>query len=136
MKPRKALVVEDSASQADLLEFLLHNSGIKDVTKSPNGVHALECFAGALKGPAPYSLVFLDIIMPEMDGQEALKQIRGLERNAGIAGDNKSTIIMTTSLESPKDMIQALIEGDCTDYIVKPVDEDSLKVMLARYGFI
>jgi two-component system, chemotaxis family, chemotaxis protein CheY len=71
-----------------------------------------------------------------MDGQEALKRMRALEQGAGISKNNKTTIIMTTSLNSPEDMITALIENDCTDYIVKPVDQNLLKAMLNKYGLI
>ncbi|BCS52345.1 hypothetical protein GSbR_15960 [Geobacter sp. SVR] len=74
--------------------------------------------------------------MPEMDGQEALKRIRALEREAGIAGNGKATIIMASSLHSTEDMVQALIEGDCSDYLVKPFGDDELRGMLIRYGFV
>jgi hypothetical protein len=43
---------------------------------------------------------------------------------------------MTTSLSSPADMITAIIEGDCTDYVVKPVSEGILRAMLTKYGLI
>jgi len=132
----KTLVVDDSDLQADIMECTLNDLGIGDVTKAINGVLGLDHFREALSSSTPYSLVFLDIVMPEMDGQEALKQMRALERDAGVAGDAKTTIIMTTSLDSPKDMIEALIEGDCTDYIVKPVEEENLKVMLIKYGHL
>jgi two-component system chemotaxis response regulator CheY len=135
-RAQKTLVADDSDLQADILESTLNDLGIEDITKTENGALALEHFKEALQSATPYSLVFLDIVMPEMDGQEALRRMRALERDAGISKDGKTTIIMTTSLDSPKDMIEALIEGDCTDYIVKPVDEANLRWMLAKYGFL
>ncbi|HXE98580.1 MAG TPA: response regulator [Dongiaceae bacterium] len=132
----KVLIVEDSDLQADVLESILADLGIDKVTKAVNGVHALKYYEEALRNGAPYSLVFLDIVMPEMDGQEALKQMRVLEKAAGIGKNDRATIIMITSLSSPADMITALIEGDCTDYVVKPVAESILRIMLVKYGFI
>ena len=136
MQPaHKVLIVEDSELQADMLNYNLDNLGLKNITKATNGVHALELFENALLDGSRYSLVFLDIVMPEMDGQEALMRMRAMEKKAGVSDENKTTIIMTTSLSSPEDMISALLEGDCTDYIVKPVTEDLLRLMLAKYGF-
>lgn len=136
MQPaHKVLIVEDSELQADMLNYNLDNLGLKNITRATNGVHALELFENALLDGSRYSLVFLDIVMPEMDGQEALMRMRAMEKKAGISDENKTTIIMTTSLSSPEDMITALLEGDCTDYIVKPVTEDLLRLMLIKYGF-
>jgi two-component system chemotaxis response regulator CheY len=115
---------------------ILDDLGITNVTKAINGLDALESFKEALLGGAAYSLVFLDIIMPGMDGQEALKRMRTVEKEAGVGENGKTTIIMTTSLSSPADMITAIIEGDCTDYVVKPVSEGILRAMLTRYGLI
>lgn len=135
-RARKTLVVDDSDLQADILESALNGLGITDIAKAVNGVDALKHFESALAGTAPYSLVFLDIVMPEMDGQEALKRIRALEKDAGVSGEARTTIIMTTSLDSPADMIEALIEGDCNDYIVKPVDIDNLRGILLRNSLL
>ena len=132
----KVLIVDDSNLQADILESILDDLGINNITKAINGIHAVKHFEEALLKGTPYPLVFLDILMPEMDGQEALKRIRNLEKEAGIVKDDKSVIIMITSLSSPADMITALIEGDCTDYVVKPVAESILKAMLVRYDLI
>ncbi len=133
---QKVLIVDDSDFQADMLESILADLGISNVTKAINGSDALKHFEEALLSGAAYSLVFLDIVMPEMDGQEALKRMRALEKEAGIGGEGKTTIIMVTSLSSPTDMITALIEGDCTDYVVKPVAESILKALLVKYGLI
>jgi two-component system chemotaxis response regulator CheY len=133
---QKVMIVEDSGLQADIMGSILDDLGIKNVTKAINGIQALEHFEKALLNGAAYSLVFLDIVMPEMDGQEALKRMRALEKRAGVGKNDKTTIIMTTALSSPADMITALIEGDCTDYVVKPVTESILRAMLIKYGLI
>lgn len=136
IREQKILVVDDSELQADILESMLHDLGARDITKDLNGVQALKHFGDALGTKKPYSLVFLDIVMPEMDGQEALKRIRSLEKNSGGTESVKTKIIMTTSLDSPESMIDALVEGGCDDYIVKPVYSDNLRVVLSRLGFL
>lgn len=133
---KKVLIVDDSDIQADMLASILDDMGISNVTKAINGSDALKYFEEALLSGTAYSLVFLDIVMPEMDGQEALQRMRALEKKAGIGGNDKTTIIMVTSLSSPADMITALIQGDCTDYVVKPVTESLLKALLVKYGLI
>lgn len=133
---QKILIVEDSDLQADMLESILDDLGLKNVTRAENGVQAVEYFAEALRSGTGYYLVFLDIVMPEMDGQEALKRMRALEKEGGVGGSDKTTIIMLTSLSSPQDMLAALLEGDCTDYIVKPVESGNIRAMLTRYGVI
>ncbi len=133
---KKVLIVDDSDFQADMLASILEDMGISTITKAINGSDALKCFEEALLSGTAYSLVFLDIVMPEMDGQEALQRMRALEKKAGISGEDKTTIIMVTSLSSPTDMTTALIQGDCTDYVVKPVAESILKALLIKYGLI
>ena len=129
------LIVDDSEFQADVLVSILDDMGFTNITKAVNGIDALERFGAALRNGTGFSLVFLDILMPEMDGQEALKRIRALEKEAGVDDNNKSIVIMSTSLSSPADMFTA-IEGDCTDYVVKPVSENILRHMLVKYGLM
>lgn len=132
-RERKTLVVDDDVFIGSKMELMLNLLGISDVTRAVNGLQATELFERALREATPYTLVFLDIIMPEMDGQAALKRMRAMEKEAGVSGADRSIIIMTTSLGSPNDMMEALFEGDCTDYLVKPVDEAALQGMLARH---
>jgi len=132
----KVLIAEDSILQAETLELMLNDLGITDISKAINGLSAMEYFEQALISEAPYTLVFLDIIMPEMDGQETLRRMRAMEKIKGVSEARKSLIIMTTALSSPTDMMDALLEGDSNDYIVKPVEEEHLQAMLAKYKFI
>ncbi len=119
-----------------MMKNMLTEYGIKDITKAINGQVAVEEFEAALQSGTPFSLVFLDIVMPVMDGQEALKKMRAIESQAGITGDGKATIIMATSLNSTSDMMDAIIEGDCSDYLIKPFDPEDLLGMLVKYDFV
>jgi two-component system chemotaxis response regulator CheY len=131
----KVLIVDDSRSEVAVMEKMLKKQGVLDITTAENGLKAVELFEGALRNRSPYALVLLDILMPVMDGQEALKRMRALEKEAGMTKDDKATIIMVTSLHSPSDMINALFYGDCSDFLVKPFDFEDLWGMLAKYDF-
>jgi len=132
----KTMIVDDEEVAADLLEIMLNKLGVKNIATASTGRQALDMFDDCLKSGSPYSLVFLDIMMPEMNGQEILKQMRSAEKEAGIASFDRSTIIMTTALTSTDAMVEAIFEGDCSDYLVKPVSSEYLREMLANNGFI
>ena len=131
----KTLLVDDSAFMRGVMGEILTGFGVSDVTEAEDGLQALDKFEQALAEGNSYSLVFLDIVMPVLDGQETLKRIRALEKNAGLDSSERSTIIMVTSLHSPQDMMDAIIEGDCNDYLVKEFEPEHLLRLLIKYGF-
>ena len=130
---RKALLVEDVPLNARIVQNLLERHGITDITLAADGVSAVDLFCGAIDQGLSYDLVLLDIMMPNMCGNEALQLMREKEKQSAVA---KTTIIMITMLDSPRDMIDAIISGDCTDYIVKPVDFEVLGSKLKDHGVI
>ena len=132
----KTLIVDDSKAILSMMGSILTSYGIKDITTAGNGLLALKSFDQALQAKAPFALVFLDIVMPVMDGQVALKRMRAMEQEAGITGCDKAVIIMATSLNSTTDMVNAVIEGDCTDYLVKPFEAEDLRGMLIKYVYL
>ena len=130
----KTLIVDDSTAILEIMAGILDSYGIKELASAEDGSQALSLFKQALQAGEPFSLVFLDIVMPVMDGQETLQRMRALEKEAGIFG-TRSVIIMVTSLHSTDDMMHAIIDGDCDDYLVKPFEPEHLQHMLVKYGF-
>jgi two-component system chemotaxis response regulator CheY len=128
----RALIVEDDFISRKILQKFLAPYGECDIAVT--GTEAVKAFMLAIDGGKPYDLICLDVMMPEMDGLEVLRTIRDKERDMGV-GDKKGTkIIMTTALDSPKDVIEAYYHGGCTDYLVKPVDIQKLLSLLKEYG--
>jgi len=82
-----------------------------------------------------YDLVCMDIILPEMDGKEAVRQIRTLERERGILSSGGAKIIMTSALDDIRDVIRSFQEL-CDAYLVKPVNLGDLRTHLRAFGLV
>ena len=98
-----------------------------------NGREALDAFEEASDAEDAYKLVCLDIMMPVMNGQETLKEIRSREKVAGIKGLNGVKVVMTTALRDSQHCVQAFREG-CEAYLTKPIEEESLAKALGGMG--
>jgi len=130
----KCLIVEDNEFMREGLRLFL--AGHAEIEMAVNGREGVELFSRALSGGGGYDLVLLDVVMPEMDGQQALRMMRQVEKESGVGRERKAVIIMTTALNSAEQMEQALWDGDCTDYLVKPVVRADLLAMLRRYQLL
>lgn len=127
----KILIVEDDIPSRTLLELFLADSGTCDLAS--NGHEALEAVAEAIRDEAPYDLICMDIMMPEMGGMEALKRIRHLEFKNFKPSTNAAKVIMVTAKGQASDVMDAFDSG-CEAYIVKPVSKDKLFEQMAELG--
>ena len=91
-----------------------------------NGREALEVLKRACEEDKRYDLVCLDIMMPEMDGQEVLAGIREMENARGIRGMKATKVIMTTALDDSHNIMEAFTQGHCEAYLTKPIDRNRL----------
>lgn len=130
----RCLVVDDNDFVRAQTEFFL--MGVAEIQSAANGKEAVEMFQRALAQGTPFDLVLLDVMMPELDGQQALKLMREAEKTLDAASGKKAVIIMTTALSSVDEMQEAIIEGDCSDYLVKPIGKDDLLAVLRRHEVI
>lgn len=129
----RTLIVEDDFTSRFLLQELLRGYGCCHV--AVNGREAVEAVKAALRRGEPYDLICLDIMMPEVDGQQALREIRALEEGAGSASGYNVKIIMTTGLSDKVNVMQAFRE-QCDGYLVKPIDRRKLVDYLRQFGLI
>ncbi|MBQ1687918.1 MAG: response regulator [Lachnospiraceae bacterium] len=129
----KILIAEDDfASRKFMLRFL-SKYGECDVTV--DGMEAVDAFTMALDADEGYDLVCLDIMMPELDGYQALKQIREYEKEKGIPEEKSAKIIMTTALNEGRNVTKAFELG-CVAYAGKPIDQDKFENVLRKLGLI
>lgn len=129
----KVLIAEDDfASRKFMLRFF-EKYGECDVTV--DGKEAVEAYKMAIECGETYDLICLDIMMPEMDGHQALKTIRKIEEESGVAEDERVKIVMTTALSETRHVTKAF-ENGCTAYAGKPINQDKLEAMLKKFKLI
>jgi two-component system chemotaxis response regulator CheY len=113
----------------------LHLNLLGDIDMVDSGQAAVDAVTTALDQGRAYDLVFLDILMPGMDGQEALRRIRELEAKRGVLGLNGAKVVMTTSVDDRKQVVAAF-RSQAEAYLVKPVEAAKLREVLVDLGFI
>ena len=128
----RALVAEDEFLGRKVLSAFL--STLFEVDVAVNGLEAVEAYKLAHAEGRPYDLLLMDIMMPEMDGLEALRRIRAMEQQH--PGRPRVKALMTTALDDPKTVIRSFHDGEASGYIVKPVRKDKLFEELQKLGFI
>ena len=119
----RALIVEDDFTCRLLLQSFLSQYGECHI--AVNGKEAISAFCAAQKTGQRYDLICMDIMMPEMDGQTAVKEIRSLEEAGGTLSTNGVKIIMTTALDDAKNVVQSF-NSLCDAYLFKPIDTRKL----------
>ncbi len=117
----RILVVDDDEAIRDALRVILEDD--YDVVCVDSGFKAVETVKKQV-----FDLVFLDVVMPEMDGIETLKRIRSLDKNLDI--------IMVSAVDRAQEASESIRHG-AYDYITKPFDHEIIlnrleKVLLKR----
>jgi two-component system, chemotaxis family, chemotaxis protein CheY len=133
MFPMRTLIAEDDFTSRLLMQKLLAPYGESHV--AINGQEALEAFKAARSKRRPYDLICLDIMMPEMDGQTVLREIRAIEAGLGIQPGKGVKALMTTALKDAKNVMTAFREM-CDGYLVKPIDKAKLLKQMRELGLI
>ena len=128
----KILIVDDELTSRELLKAILEPHG--DIDEAADGMEAIRAFNLALSNN-PYNLICLDIMLPKMNGQDVLKNIRKIERDKGIFDPEGVKIIMISVL-SDFDNINAAFASQCTSYVVKPVNEQKISKELKNLQLI
>ena len=131
----RVLVVEDDFMVRQVIRDILEQYGaIVDI--AVNGEEAVQAFRVAWRNQQPYDLLCMDIMMPIMDGHEALIKIREVEKSLGIIGPEEVKVIMLSALDDAKTVMKAYYKGGATSYIVKPIEKERLLLEMQKIGLI
>lgn len=134
MPQLKCLIVDDDELGRELIIHYL--DGVASCDTAVNGSQALQMFSAALDGGSPYDLIILDLLMPEMDGYATGTAIRHVERERGISVTSGVNIIVVSSVNSPKEIIQAYLSAQSAAHLTKPVRPDKLRKTLVALELI
>lgn len=127
---RRVLVADDDVHMRHTLTRYL--DPFAQVDGAANGVEAIQAFASA-RQEHPYDLIFLDLIMPIMDGIEALRIIRSLERQWSVLDSATCPVVVVTSANDPE-LIQELFQANAiADHVTKPFTREKIHDLAARF---
>lgn len=130
----RILIAEDDFVARRMLKDILCQYGDCDIVV--DGDEAIQAFRLAWEENNPYDLICMDIMMPNVDGQESIKKIRSIENELEIPASDEVKIIMISVLGDPKTVIKSLYEGGATSYIIKPVSKEKILKELQAFGLV
>ncbi len=125
LKPKnlKILLVEDNAINQKIAQTYLQSMGVSNIDIAYNGIEGVVLYKSK-----PYDLVFMDCQMPEMDGYEATRKIRTIERST-----NHHTPIIAITAKAVKGDREVCIEAGMDDYLTKPYTKKKFYEKLSQW---
>jgi len=124
----RALVAEDNDINFVIAQKALRRLGF-DVARASDGLAAVRMADEAARGKATrYDLVLMDIKMPGLDGRQAVREIREIERETGTAA---VAVVALTANATAQDR-RAALEAGVDEYLVKPFDPPKLAEAIER----
>ena len=117
---KRLLVVDDAVFMRKMICGVAAEAGWEVVGEAANGLEAI-----ALYDRLRPDLVTMDLVMPEMGGLEALRQIRAEDPNARV--------VVVTALDQKQALMDSIREG-AMDFIVKPFERERVLKLLAKLG--
>ena len=120
-KKGSILICDDEEIMREVLETILSGAGYR-VELAKTGEEAID-----KSGTHEYTCVFLDVVLPGIDGYQVCKLIK-----ANKQAIKKTAVVMLTSRSSPFDKLRGSLAG-CDEYLTKPLDEDRLLEVIAQF---
>ncbi len=114
----RTLIVEDDFTSRILMQSFLSEYGQCHI--AVNGREAVTAFRASSAGGDAYDLICMDIMMPELDGQTAVTEIRALEDAAGTPVAARVKIIMTTAMNDAENVVKS-VKAPSDAYLLKPI---------------
>lgn len=130
----RILIVEDEPVNREFLLLALRSLG--DCQAVVSGEDAVTAQQSALEKGQPFDVVFLDILLPGMNGLQALEQLRELETRHAIPQDKRVPVIVTTGLDDDQTASRAFIQGQAVSYLTKPFRPGQIAEELSKLGLL
>jgi len=127
------LIADDDFTSRMILQKIISPYGTCHVVMDGN--EAVQAFQIAWEENKPYDLICMDIMMPNLNGSEAVKKIREIETQKGVKQINKVFIMMTSSLSESEDVKNAMNAG-ANWYLLKPLNAQNLLNKLRELNLI
>jgi CheY-like chemotaxis protein len=127
----RILIADDNTINQKVLSNHLMLFGECDVAN--DGRTAWDMLRKSFHDDDPYSLLCLDIAMPEMNGYEVLSALRNFETEKEIPEDKKVNVLLITAFYDEKTLFKA--QNDCQGYLLKPITKEKLVEKLSLMGF-
>lgn len=127
----KFLIADDNHESRRIIQLFLKPHGVS--VTAANGKEAVDCFVKALDEDSAFDVVYLDNIMPELSGLEAVAAIRKVEGERGIT---KPVPIFMLTGETDASVINMARANGVIEYLLKPIQEERLIQGLERLELI
>jgi two-component system chemotaxis response regulator CheY len=129
----RILLVEDDFSSRLVMQAFLSRHGECHV--AVNGKEAVEAFRAAAESGHRYGLVCMDLLMPEMDGRQAVREIRAIEESRRVRSTAGAKIVITTVVDDIKE-VSRCFEELCDAYLTKPIDLGKLQTEMMAWELV
>lgn len=129
MGKHRFLIVEDEFLSRQLLQICVDEFASYDI--AVDGKEAVQAVKRSYETGCPYDVIFLDIILPQIDGLSALKEIRAYEASRGIVGKQTTKVVMTTALSDAKNVMESF-SNQCEAYITKPYSKEKILKVISE----
>lgn len=136
VRPKILLVEDEFVSRQLLLSFM---SRIGECHVAKDGLEAVQAFIKSSWGSdaRPYDLICMDIVMPQLNGLEATRTIREIERGKGVEGtENEAVIVVVSAQDDPGTIMRATYECGANHFFSKPLDFNQMSRQLVKLGLL
>ena len=127
----RILIVDDELVSRAKMKKILSRYG--ECEEAKNGMQAMEMIAQAATSGKWYTLMTLDVDMPEMSGMHVLTKVREMEQALKGADLTPMKVVMVTSMGDRETFSQSLFAG-CDDYIIKPFQPETINCQMRILG--